>query len=207
MATAALVKVEDVITSMGLAIALEDELTDTITSAAIKAMFRLETELECRLLPHSVVEVFNCDLDPFCGVTPNKMINLRLSNIYLSSSPAPVVSVADAWNGTYSTVDLADYLLDRDRGLLLVPTSYEDRYVKITYNCGFAGPADVPEIIKQGLLTYIPSIFHSSQTTTDAADNAPKYAETGVTAAMIITRLKRQMPICIRPMSYVATLL
>lgn len=201
MADKSLILVSEVMASMGLAAHLESEITDAVTSAAIAAMYRLETEIDTCLRPHTVTELFNCSLEKFNGVMPNDMIHLRLSNFYLSASPVPTVEYSETRTGTYATVDADLYLLDYDRGVLLVDPQFEDQYIRVVYTCGFSDPDSVPEIIKQGLLSYIPAVFAVNQPSTEAGQTASDPFKKGDDfAQVILTRKKRQISICIRPM-------
>lgn len=205
MADTALVLVSEALQHLGLNPNLESELTGTITSAAITAMFKLETEIDSRLRPHAVEELFLCNLEPFNGITPNGMIHLRTSNFYLAADPVPVVTYSETLKGTYSTMPEDHYLLDRERGLLMVDAvTYEDLYVKISYQCGFADVDDVPEIIKHGLLAYLPSTF-KNQEVSEGGEGS--YKDGDAFAKHILVRLRRQMSICLRPMFSTATAL
>lgn len=202
MEAVALVKVSDVMKSMGIADALESELTVTITSASIKAMFRLEAEIQTRLMPHHVTELFNCDLEPFNGLTPNGFITLRLNNFYISSSNPPVLTFSAQWNGDYEVLPAADVLVDHERGLVFLPPLYDGKFVRVTYYCGFASAFEVPEIIKQAILTYVPSAFQQAQNSTEQAKvdttDGDKFA------GVVVSRLKRNISVSIRPVHSVA---
>lgn len=160
MATPKMLVSED---SLKISLKISDEVTDetlsdTLKRAVLLAQARVEALWGVNTLQRGDFrEVFKLDSDRHNGIQPNDYFQLLLQNALLSGTPA--VSVYLSSEDTPTTVDAADFRVDRERGIVYVKNKYVDYTAEVAYTSGALAPADLPDWMAQAIMSTVPLAF------------------------------------------------
>lgn len=163
-----IVSVEEVKERMALA---DSEDVDTtiercITSASSLLSAYLGTSFD--VVQNQVDTFYLNSLDRPCD--PRGMFRLRLTNSFLTDDTV-IVQYGTEIDAISTGMSATEYMLNRRKGILYVPETYDLQYVAITYTSGFrTSSLNVsanlpPEGIKQAMFSLIPLVMNSQQIT------------------------------------------
>lgn len=176
-----------------------DELIITLESAIQAAQLRLESELETVFKVLTTSDLFYLDSKYHGGLIPNDLLRLRLKNGFLSG----IVSVfyGELWSTANIPLPSIHYTLDTGKGLIYLDKSYKNYFVKVTYTSGFNTNTEVPEWLREAIISYVPMILNTNQTTNRnaEADNTAKLSETHALA--VIRPYLRDTSLFYRPLT------
>lgn len=195
---AQLATVSQVLSSMGMDLKHEGQLSDAVVSAISKATVRLEAFLGTRVELHQTTDWFAPNTDLMCGLTEGGLMKLRLSHGLLKVSPVVEVSIADRWDTPYSVIT-SGYLLNYRDGLLMLDEQYDKMVARVAYRHGFESEVDVDPTIHAALLAMVPKSLQVAQTTTATSDNEKAYTDHDKFAKELLAPLQRLFTNSYRP--------
>jgi hypothetical protein len=205
---AALISVEDVMTRLGIAETLQDDVTPAISAAITGATVRLETEMDTDLAAGSGTAVFHLDKVSYSGIQPSGMFRCLMPQGFIQGTPT--VQECDKLGGVIAEVETTSYRFDKLRGLLFVDDVLADRFITVGYRSGFAEPDDLTRLpwIKEALLAYVPLVMNAGRTDAQQSNGGPStssYRLNGELAQGLIARYNRKVGLVMRPLYYVWT--
>lgn len=134
------------------------EINDALKSAVAGASPRLETILDTVFSKGSAVDYFH--LDP-SALSFGGIYRLRLSRGFLRPTPTLTVMIGDSLGGTTEPVNAL--LVDVGRGLVSISEEHLGKYVKVSYDYGFTGYAEVPEWLREVTICYAIKVLSMTQ--------------------------------------------
>lgn len=197
-----LVTKEDVKARMALSNSLLG-VDATIESALTAAHLRVETEYDTRLTKGTYVDTFYLDPTMHNGVQPGGMYRLQLSKAFVRVAPYPEDDFGILQGFTTANEEVSEgiWRLDATRGILYVPTTFDKRFVQVSYSAGFddGEEGSAPDWLKEAILAYVPVVFNFS----NPANNDPKQEkmnrQSGDHALAILYPYKRNIGFCLHP--------
>lgn len=150
---------------LGISIEL-DGLTDLMDSAIMSAQLRLEGFLDTPLQKSTRKDVFYLDPSLHCGVIPNGVFRLRLSQAFVDPDSI-VVKAGSSVSEQETVVPTTDLFLTDNylmRGYLSLAAAWEGQYISVDYSAGYdADNKDtMPEWLSESILAYSPTILKFS---------------------------------------------
>ncbi|ATS92324.1 hypothetical protein DLP05_010 [Stenotrophomonas phage vB_SmaS_DLP_5] len=179
-------------------------VTATIESALTAAHLRIETEYGSRLAYGVGDDTFYLDSVIHNGVRPGGMFRLELKHGFVRDAPVVVetaFSQNSLWANPAEPIANTSVTVDAERGIVYVPESYQNRYVRIQYEYGFKDDEGdlAPDWLKEAILAYVPVVFNFS----NPGNNDPKQEkmnrQSGDHALAILAPYTRNIGFCLRP--------
>lgn len=151
----------------------KQEINDALKSAVAGASPRLEAILQTTFSKGSAEDYFL--LDDAVHSDFNGVFKLRLSRGFVRALPALVVAVAESLEGPWDTIAPLGRV-DAEKGFLGVSNTYRNKYVKVTYDFGFASLKEVPEWLAEVSICYAVKVLSMNQVN-DRKDELSKVYE------------------------------
>jgi hypothetical protein len=174
-----------------------------IDSAILAAHLRVQAELDTKLDKQSNTELFYLDWTKL-RVIPDGFFRLRLKNGFLRATPAMTVTCGLTPDTITTTV--IGYQVHAERGFVFVPASYQNYYVQVTYDSGFAldndGALDTspPDALKEAILGLVPAVIEFSSTTEANKSVGESAQKAAVDHAMsVLMPYRRRMGLSLNP--------
>lgn len=157
-----IVTVEQVKTRMGLPESLleADDAIESAIAAAQNFVFGLyESQLDYSA---SLIDLFMLKEEYF-PVVQDRMFRMRLRRAFVEDGSV-LISTGPSLSD-FSALPAGEEYINLDKGIVYLPESYVNQYVKVSYAAGFSDPADVPSWIKEAVLAYVPGVLNTMQIT------------------------------------------
>jgi hypothetical protein len=174
-----------------------------IDSAILAAHLRVQAELDTKLDKQTNTDLFYLDWTKL-RVIPDGFFRLRLKNGFLRASPAPIVTYGVTADAAITAV--TGYQVHMERGFVFVPAAYQNAYVQIVYESGFAldndGALDTvpPDALKEAILGLVPAVIEFSSTTEANKSIGESSQKAAVDHAMsVLMPYRRRMGLSLNP--------
>lgn len=151
----------------------KQEINDALKSAIAGASPRLEAILQTTFTKGSAEDYFLLDGDVHSDF--NGVFKLRLSKGFVRAVPALVVSVAETLDGSWTPIAPVGRM-DTEKGFMSVSNAHRGKYVKVTYDFGFASSKEVPEWLAEVSVCYAVKVLSMNQVN-DRKDELSKVYE------------------------------
>lgn len=174
MAIVKIIDAKTVIARMG--IQDYDGVSETIASSIRAAESRFQAILDTRFDPVSTTDVFFVRADKF-PVVEDGYFRLRLKRAFVNPSLAVVVHESETIGGTTTVVSSANYLIDKQKGIVYIAESFANKYILVTYAAGFSDSNPPPDWLKEALLSYMPYAMNNHQPTNRNDAQGPRLAK------------------------------
>jgi len=129
----------------------------------------------------------------------NGFLRLRLSRGFIDPTSLQLTS-GDTLSTIAAVVGATEYGVDADKGILYLDDSYESKYVQVVYDCGFAGNVKPPDWLKEAILSFVPSVLNSQQTTNRADEAEATSSQARNLTEVTIEPYLRRVPFCYKPL-------
>jgi len=155
--------------------ALDPSITaveSSLESAIIAAQMEVERALMTQLSERQNSDIFHCDASFNTGVQLNGFYRLRLKNGFVRVSltqPLMLLS-GDAWNAITLVVPSNEYYFDAVLGVIYLSKKYDNQYIKVDYWSGFGLSSELPDWLREAIVSFTPSIFNFAQPTNRSAE-------------------------------------
>lgn len=153
----------------------------------------METELGFSLSKEICTDLFHLDVELHGGVTKSGFLRCRLDKCLLDPTYTVSATLCDEWGGEYEALPSTEYLVDYERGTVMLPLSEgENRWAKIVYRAGWSTPQEVDYRVKQGLVLYtLQALQVSAQKGPDSATSGAKVPQQQEFASLLLERVRR----------------
>lgn len=156
----ALVTLKDIQTRMGLPDDLADDAKANLRQAISAAQLHLESRLATRLATGSYVDHWRLDGEQDNGVRPGRVFTLIGSTGFVDPEDFLLEYSDTRFGGTWNPLTLdTDYFADWEQGRYLVNEAFEDSWVRATYGAGYEAGDELPEWLREAILSFTPVIF------------------------------------------------
>jgi hypothetical protein len=143
-----------------------------------------EGVLNTQFTKGSSVDVFNIRVSQFWDTLPSGLARLRLKMGFMRGDPVLSIVMAENYvdmRAGVVTDILADAEVDPVRGIITLPTdTYDEAWIKVSYDYGFERDGDgefvdevPPDWLLEAVLSYVPGVLNTQQTTNRAPDAKP----------------------------------
>lgn len=155
--------------------ALDPSITaveSSLESAIIAAQMEVERALMTLLSERQNSDIFHCDASLNAGVQLNGFYRLRLRNGFVRvnlTQPMTLLSGTE-WNNVTSIVPSTEYYFDASMGVIYLSKNYDNQYVKVDYWSGFSSQIELPDWLREAIISFTPSIFNFAQPTNRSAE-------------------------------------
>jgi hypothetical protein len=146
---------------------VDNAIDSALTAAHLFVQGILRTEFEKK----TRTDTFQPDVDRFPIM--NGMFKLRLGQAFVHSGTVAVEFNRERIGDPYEVMDSGDYIVEHEKGVVLVSTEYDRAYVRVTYTAGFDSTHAAPEWLKEAVLTYTPTVLNNQQITNRSEEADP----------------------------------
>lgn len=199
-----LIRVSDVLASMGIAAGFEAQVSESVTSGIGRAISALSAHLGgVKFNAGTSIDKFYPDSSQFLDCeNPPGGLTLNLTQLYVSSVTEVSINTL-LFGGEEVVLDPSEYKVVAEKGQIIIPAVYDMHYVTVTYESGFTDEEDVDargDLFKTAVIGMTPKYIINAQPTSEGEGNTAKTATTARgDATTIVTPLVRIGGIVHRP--------
>lgn len=200
-----LVTVDDVKSRMALpdTIDVDDFVNSGLGASQLHMASILDTDLQ---EADGLVDRFFLDSRANMGVQRQGMFRCRLSHGFVRIDTPPVVTIQTSWNNADASAIAIDPTLmlftadGMEKGILQVDKSLAGKWLVVTYSAGFTVNDELPDWLKESILSYAPMVFNWGATTNRDADAKQGYATAGDHAIAVVSKHIRSRVATLSPL-------
>ena len=185
--------------------ALDPSITaneSALESAIIAAQMEVERALMTLLSERQNSDIFHCDASLNAGVQLSGFYRLRLRNGFVRvnlTQPMTLLS-GTTWNNVTSIVPSTEYYFDASMGVIYLSKNYDNQYVKVDYWSGFSSQIELPDWLREAIISFTPSIFNFAQPTNRSAEAEKQFQMSQDHARAVLAPHIRNIPYEINPL-------
>ena len=205
------------------------DVISALESVLSSAQTFFEEALDTKFIKKAGVDYYNLDteLNPYA---PNGFYRLRLKRSLIRETPPLVVTGAPSYKdllagtGTYTLSEATgEFYTDFVRGVVYInkdgakdymgttvtprvdlwgnlSTVNPKGYYKVAYESGFVSGNELPDWLKEALISYVPYLVNQQQTYNKVEQQTPSFEEGKKVALKLIEPYMRDVGMCFRPL-------